>query len=461
MKTAINSISPANTGGKPVNNDALAGLLSKATPAKYPGVFFMLLAFSVMSASIILFLFVDSAIAFLLCLLLYLTIAILEFREKIYSPITISLVVLYIGTNLLNMTDSPYLPYSGLTIFAWLSVLCITLLVMKKPMTTFYTNGLGQMKLHYLISSLWAGGFILSFLAAWLLMPSIWYLIVPFIICASISCTTLYLTFFDKSFITKRDKEFVHADITVKQLVYPSKDYDEYIDFYSYALATEVYESEEKVSTLKESLRDVDTTVSAERVVFGAYHHGKLIGTIGVAFDGDGKPFPFEEDMGLCADPMRKLGRIATIGRFGIAREYRERPEVIRALFKALLELALERDVAFVIAEIFPPRAMVYARLGFTSLYPRSDPKAVVSHPVMGDHLVFFCNISEFLFFRTMDDKINTTFGFFDVLNPYLIERYIKRMTLKHFFASPAHIPWMHTIGSIRHILGIASSRRG
>lgn len=444
-----------------MKEDALTGLLSKGTPAKYPGVFFMLLAFSVMSASIILFLFIESAIAFPLCLLLYLTIAILEFREKIYSPITISLVILYVGTNLLNLSDSPYLPYSGLTIFAWLSVLCVALLAMKKPMTTFYTRGLGQKKLHYLISCLWAGGFIASFFAAWLLMPSIWYLLVPFIICATTSCITLYLTFFDKSFITKRDKEFTHGDFRVKQIVYPSKEYDEYIDFYSLALATDVYESEEMVGTLRESLREVDTVVSAERVVFGAYHKDRLVGTFGVAFDGDGKPFPFEEDMNLCADPMRKLGRIATLGRFGIAKEYRERPEVTRALFKAMLELALERDVAFVMAEIFPPRAMIYARLGFSSLYPRSDPKAVVSHPVMGDHMVFFCNVSEFLFFHTMDDKINATFGFFDVLNPYLIERYIKRMTLKHFFSSPAQIPWMHTLASIRHILGIASSRRG
>lgn len=313
--------------------------------------------------------------------------------------------------------------------------------------------------LHYLISSMWMGAFMLSFLAAWLLMPSLWYLIVPFLICVTVSVSTLYLTFYDKSLITRRAKEFTLGDLTIKQLSYPSKEYDDYIDFFSHALAMEVYESDEKIESLRESLREVDTVVSAERIVFAAYHNDKLVGTIGVAFDGKGKPFPFEEDMDLCADPMRKLGRIATTGRFGIAPEYRERPEVMTGLFKALLELALERDVAFVLAESFPARAMFYARLGFNSMYPRSDPRYVVHHPVMGDHLVFLCNISEFLFFHTMDDKINRTFGFFDVINPLLIERYVKRMTIRHFFSSAAKIPWMHTITSIRYILGISTGR--
>ncbi len=433
---------------------ALEELLSKDTPENFFGVFYMLLSFLGIAANVILVLFVDSAIAFPICFALYAGIAVIEIKNGIYSPVTLSLVGFYVVAYLLYATDDPRLTYAGLGLFAWLSLVCLVCLLIRRPITTFYANGHGAMRFHLIISNIWFGAFVLSFISSFLLMPSVWYLLAPFLICISACLLVVYLSIFDLRFVTRREKEFTLGDYTFRQLSYPSPAYEEYAAFYSNLVALDTFQSPEKAADVRENLRTYDEAKESQKYIFGAYDQNKLVGCIGIATGGKGSAFPFEEKASCSLEALREMGALANVGRLGIAKEYRERTDVLRGLTKAVMDVCLERDVVFMFSEVLAGRYTFHARIGFSPFLPRAHPRHRISCPVFGDWIIFFNNLSHLIFFYRQK-AVAAQFGFSDILNAFLVERWVKRTVLRHVFAKVVDRPWMHTIASVRYLLGI------
>lgn len=442
---------------------ALADLLTKEVPVNYFGVFHMLVAFLGMTASTLMILFVDSMVAFPLCLAIYLGMTAYEAKNGIYSPLSFTLVAAYAVMYGLMLRDSYYLPYVGLGTFALLALMSIVLFAIGRPLTTFYTHEHGSRFFHRLISGIWLGAFALAFLSGWLLMPDLLYLFVPFGICFCTCAFVIYLSFFDTKLITRRQKEYTKGAFTFKQIAYPSKEYDEYIDLYSGILIRDVYGEdkydEEKTLEMKNGIREYDGITSQRKVIFGAYRDGRLIGTMGIALDAKEKPFPIEDVMECSLDPMRKLGKIVVIGRFCIEKQYRATADVIEGLFKSVFEYAVEHDTSFIVAEVLH-NTSAYARLGFESLMPRSDPRFKnLSTPGMGSFQVLINNMAQGMFFAKKE-ALSQSLNMFNDINELLTERWVKRQVVRHAFSARAKRPWMHTMSSLRLQLGLALGRR-
>lgn len=430
----------------------LAGLLTQDTPDDYSVILYMLQAFVGMTICFFLILFVAPSVSFPLCILITAYLAYSEHRQGIHSPVTLSLAALYPVLYILLLTDSEYLPYFGLGVFAWLSIMGFVLLLLKKPMSMTYAKGKGSMRLHYVISIIWQVSWLLSFFSGLLLMPSVWYLIVPFCICLATFFVVIYLSFFDTKLLTRRKKEFTLGEYTFKQLAYPSPEFEEYIDFYALHVANEIFNKPEHYPALRERAHQIDAFEMKERIPFGAYHDGKLVGILAISIPGKGEIFPFEKATGSSFDSVRTMGPICDLGRMVIAKSYRERPDVLRGLLKAVLEVSLERDVVFMVAQVYPNASMFHFRLGFKTLFKRGDPRFTVDFGAIGVVIVFFNNLANTIFFQTQ--KINESTQLGDTVDELLAERWIKRMVVRHAFSRPEKRPWLHTIESIRHLVG-------
>lgn len=437
---------------------AIRELLTRETPEDYTVVLFLLQAFVFTTVTFGLILFVPALYSIPLCFLISAYLACKEFRRKIYSPITISLVLLYPLLYILLLTENPYTAYFGMGVFAWLGIVGLGLLIAKKPLTALYSEGKGDMRLHYLLSSIWVASWILSLITAYVLMPDISYLIAPFCITLATFGIIIYFTFFDTRLLARRQKEFTLGEYTFKQLSYPSREFEEYIDFYAWHISHEVHKKPEGYQVLRDAAHKVDAFDSKDKIPFGAYHNGKLVGSCAITLPAKGELLPVEQQTPVSFAEIRKLGPIADVGRLVIAKGYRERPDVIRGLLKGTLEVALEKDMVFLMSEVFPSGSMFHYRLGFSTLFKRSHPHFTVTFDPVGTVVVFFNNLASTIFIQT--EKINSTTQLGNSINELLAERWIKRQVVKHAFSRPEKLPWMHTIDSIRYLIDFASAKK-
>lgn len=434
------------------------GLLTSETPDDYSAIFLLLQSLIFVAVTFVLILFVPAFYSIPLCFLSAAYMAFVEHKQNIHSPITLSLVVLYPLLYVLLLTESPYAAYFGIGVFAWLTAVGLALLIMKKPLTTLYSAGKGDMRLHYILSSIWVGSWGLSCISAYLLMPDIWYIITPFCITLVTFLVIIYLTFFDRWILIKREKEFTLGEYNFKQLSYPSKEFEEYIDFYAWHISNEVHKKPEGYQVLRDAAHKVDAFDAKGKIPFGAYHNGKLVGICAITLPVKGELLPVEQETPISFADIRKLGPMADVGRLVIAKGYRERPDVLRGLLKGTLEVALEHDMVFLMSEVFPSGSMFHFRLGFTTLFKRSHPNFTVTFDPVGTVVVFFNNLASTIFIQS--EKINSSTQLGNTINEMLAERWIKRQVVKHAFSRKEQLPWLHTIDSIRYLIDLATARK-
>lgn len=436
-----------------VDKQTLVSLLTTETPRDYFIVYYLFISFIGILLSFGCLLFVPAQYATPICFLLTAMVVFIEIRRRIYSPITLSLLVLYPVLYFLLLTDNPYAAYFGMGIFAWLAILGSFLLLIKKPLTFFYTNELDSYYFHYIISVIWVVSWVICFVSAYLLMPSIWYLVVPFAITVLTYVLIIFLAFFDRWIITKRKTEFTIGDLTFKQLYYPSQAFEDYIDFYARHVSAEVHHKPETFQTLRDAVYNADLNETRDKIAIAAYYKGDIVGSCAISFPLKEELLPLEKNLKMSFGPMRKLGNIGDIGRFVIAPEFRARPDIFRGLLKGVLELALERDVAFLVAEVFPSASLFHHRLGFSTLFERSHPNYIIVFETTGRVIPFFSNLANTFFFKI--DKISSATNIDNFVEHLLGVRWVRRQVIRHTFSKPEERPWMHTTESIRYLLGI------
>ena len=439
-------------------SDILRSLLTKEIPEEdYSSTIWVILSLVFVMATFVLILFVPAFYSIPLCFLAAAYMLYAERKRGIRSPIALSLVILYPVLYALLLTNHPYSAYFGLGVYGWMTIVGLTLLLMKKPLTSLYLKN-GNMRLHYILSSIWTGSFALSFSTSYLLMPDTLYLIAPFCITIATFVITFYLTYFDTWLVTRREKVFTQGDIVFKQLSYPSKEFEDFIDFYARHISDEVLKKPENYQELRDAMHKVDTIDSKDKISFGAYHNGTLVGTIALTLPVTGEKHPIEQETPVSFSRIRKVGPIADICRLAIVKGYREQTNVIRGLLKALIEVALERDIVFLTAEVFPAAATFHYRLGLSPLFNRSHPHFTVTFDLMGPVIMFFCNLAATIFLQK--ENINSSLKVVDPINKLLAERWVKRQILRHAFSRIEQKPWMHTLDSIRYLIDLDTEKK-
>jgi hypothetical protein len=415
-------------------------------------VLFMFLSFGNMIVCLGMVLFIQHPAAYAMCALLYATLVATELRFKIKSPVSISMLVLYIGLTILDYQTDQYKGYAGTVVFSWLSLLTSSLLLWKKPFTAFYSSGRGMKQLHYTVSTLWCLTYIFSFMASTLLMPHVSFILVHYILCISCGLLTIFLNFFWFGKRNRFQQSFIIGDFSFRRVNPNSSEFIRFCNFY----AQQIYRpGDDGNGKTEREIFDVVATVECDlgldSYIFIAEHEMRVIGCIRCVVDRQGRPFPLEEDMQLSFDPLRRIGRVLYVGRLAVDPAYRERPDVLNGLFKCFVDLALSKDVSFVVAEGFSHRLPTYLKLGFEILFERSDPRHAIKmshgyicHPV-------YLNFAKLIFHRS--ESAQSKYQFADFINKYLVERWYKRNALSQIFKPSANWPWRFSLKQIRTIL--------
>ena len=415
-------------------------------------VLFMFLSFGNMIVCLGIISFVQHWVAYFICALLYAALVTIELCFQIKSPISISMVVLYLGLTVLDYSTDQYKGYAGIIIFSLMSLLSGLLLLWKKPFTAFYSSGRGMKSLHYTVSALWCAVYLCSLLASILLMPQVSFLIVPYILCISCGLFTIFLNLVWFGRRNEFQSNFIIGDFSFNRIDPSHPDFEHFCRFYAQKIHRPGDDGNEKnVDDLVEIVASVERKLGSFSYIFIATHEKKIIGCIRCVLDQKSCSFPLEEDMQLSFDPLRRIGRVMYLGRLAVDINYRERPDVLTGLFKCFVDLALSKDVSFVVAAGFAHRLPTYFKLGFELLFDRSDsrhaakmPHGYISYPV-------YLNFSRLIFHRR--ESFQSKYKFADFINRFLVERWYKRNALRYVLKPSAFFPWRFDIQQIRSIL--------
>lgn len=432
-------------------------LAERTETARLFPVLFMFLSFGNMIVCLGLISSMHHYIAYVICALLYVGIIAIELKSGIRSPISMSMLLIYLVLAVLDHETDDFKGYAGIIVFSWLTVITATLLLLGKPFTSFYSSGRGMPQLHYSISAIWTSVYFCSLLASILLMPHVLFLIVPYLLCISCGLFTIYLNLVWFGRRNSLQTNFTIGDFTFRRITVDAPEFDRFCRFY----AEQIYRPAEDGNT--RSVEEITASVAVVERELGdsvhmyiAQHRRRIIGCIHCIVDQKGRPFPLERDLQVSLDPLRKMGKLLYVGRLAIDPGFRERPDVLNGLFKCFVDLSLSRDIAFVVAEGFSHRLPTYLKLGFEILFERSDHRfaikmshGYVCHPV-------FLNFSRLIFNRS--ESAQKTYQFSEFINRYLVERWYKRTALRYVFR-PIHIrPWHFSLQEIRACISSISA---
>jgi len=394
---------------------------------------FFFVSLGVMVLTLLLTLFFQSDWGYLLCVGMYATKVYAERRNGITSPLSISILAAYIAMLCASLAGVDYTGYAGAIIFTWLSVVVAVLLAIGRPFTTFYSHGRGLPSLHRVVSYIWLATYLSALAATLALIPNPLFLFVPALICIAGASATVFISFCWFGASNQRQKSFRKGDFDFTQITNAGADFQSFCDFYAQNIANDPRQGsgDKTWQEISSVVRDAETKLGADSVIFVCKHNGAIVGTIRCIVDRPGRPFPTEADIQSSFDPLRKRGRLMAVGRLAIADAYRARPDVMSGLFGGFVDLALEHDVSYVVSAGFTYVLPTYLKLGFAVLFSRADRRnnvrmshGYVTHPVLLDFAELVTSKA---------DPKDMKFGLYEVTNKYIAERWYKRAIVRRF----------------------------
>nr|WP_113869412.1 hypothetical protein [Brenneria salicis]NMN90762.1 hypothetical protein [Brenneria salicis ATCC 15712 = DSM 30166]RBP57722.1 hypothetical protein DES54_1607 [Brenneria salicis ATCC 15712 = DSM 30166]RLM28868.1 hypothetical protein BHG07_16630 [Brenneria salicis ATCC 15712 = DSM 30166] len=390
--------------------------------------------------------FIDLQIALIIAMSCYLFIIVLELKHNIRSPISIFILLMYIVLTSLSFFDVYLGHLTGIIIFTSLAILVGGLLLAGKPFTAFYSPERGLKSLHYANSSIWLLAYLLSLFFSLYFVPEIEFILVPYAICIMAGLITIFFSLVWFGRHNTRKDHFSINNIDFKRV---TENIPEYQAFF---IEKVIADEQRNLLLLDElQLEIADSTIDKNNnvMIFCAYDGEKIVGCIRCVLAGD-SPLPIEHEANLDLQNLKRVGSVLQAGRFSIEEKYRDRPEVITGLFKCLIELALERDICFIVGNAATHRVTMYMRMGFDLLFAPSDPRSQskLSYGTLCTPMVM--NFSNMIIKNS--DKASK-YGFGDYVNPYLLERWYKRAALRFYFKKISNRPWELEVKDIRKLL--------
>lgn len=428
------------------------GLPARANAAAV-GVAFMFISLGAMVLSIVLSLFLPPLVGYPICMVLYGIKIGIERRHGITSPLSISLLMAYMGLLSAELTGHETMGYSGVVIFSWMIVVVGALLVAGRPFTTFYSGGKGLPGVHVTTSVIWLTTYALSLFTTLALMPNALFTVVPIAICLAGGLATLFINFVWCGRSNERQTSFRREDFQFEQISQAGADFKAFCELYAKGIVNDPKQSDgtktwQEVAAVVEA---AERSLGEDSVVFVCKHEGRLVGSIRCVLDRPGRPFPTEADIDSSFDPLRAHGRVCAIGRLTIEESYRGRGEIINGLFAGFVDLALENDVSYVISAGFRHVLPTYMKLGFEFMFDREDPRhgMRMSHGFVTYPVIF--NFAEMVLNRA--NKTEAKFDFYGVTNKYLAERWFKRKVCLRFLHRLIGKSTPQTLDELRSLL--------
>ena len=413
---------------------------------------FMWISLGLMVITILLALFLPSVVGYASCAALYACKLAGERRYGIRSPLTMALLAAYLGLMTAEWRGVDTTGYSGVVLFSWLTVVVGVLLACGRPFTTFYSHGKGVRMLHNTVSVIWLVTYVSALIATLALMPDPLFLFVPAALCLAGGSAMLWVTFVWCGWSNERKKRFENGDLTFRQIDHADHAFVVFCEKYARAIANDPRQGQ-GTKTWEEI---ADVVQSAERqlgehsIVFVCEHQGAIVGSVRCVLDHPVLPLPTERDVDSSFDGLRRYGKLMLIGRLTIDEAYRGRSDILNGLFGSFVDLALERDISFVISAGFTYVLPLYMKLGFEFLYPRRDPRhgvrmshGFVTYPVI-------LNFEQMVLDRAdSDDRYEIKRS----TNMYLAERWFKRAMTRRFARRILKRGNLSDIGAIQEVL--------
>lgn len=401
-------------------------------PSAGVAVAFMFASLGAMVVSIILALLLQSTVGYLLATAMYGAKFAIERRHGITSPLSVSLLSVYVLLAGMSWMDVDFAGYAGVIVMSSMTVVVGGLLAIGRPFSSFYSNGRGLPQVHQAVSWIWLGTYGCAIAATLTLIPHIAFLFVPIGILMTGAVLTLVANFAWCGPGLRRRKHHVVNDLEIVQISQDSLRFEEFCTFYATAIASDPRQSDGRKTRLQiaDTVRAAELALGDDSVIFACLHKGAIVGSIRCVLDRPGRAFPTEREGGFSLDPLRQRGeRLMAVGRLAIAPAMKTRPDVIAHLFGSFVDLALERDITFVLSAGFQHVLPIYRRVGFEHLFASSDPRhgvrmahGFMSYPVL-------LNFGQMIFARVGNDQPKTDLK--STANPYLAERWYKRALVR------------------------------
>lgn len=423
-------------------------------PSAAVAVAFMFVSLGAMVVSIILALLLQSTVGYLLATAMYGVKFAIERRHGITSPLSVALLGVYALLAGMSWMDVDFAGYAGVIVMSSMTVLVGGLLAIGRPFSSFYSNGRGLPQVHRAVSWIWLGTYASAISATLLLIPHIAFLFVPIGILLIGAVLTLVANFWWCGPELRRREQHVVNDLEVIQIDHDSLRFEEFCTFYATAIFNDPRQSDGRKTRMQiaDAVRAAELTLAQDSVIFACLHKGAIVGSIRCVLDRPGRAFPTEVEGGFRLDPLRRRGeRLMAVGRLAIAPAMKMRPDVIEHLFGSFVDLALERDITFVLSAGFSHVLSIYRRVGFNHLFPASDPRygvrmshGFVSHPVL-------LNFRRMIFDRVGNDQPKTDLK--GTANLYLAERWYKRALLRRWIRNALGRTVPESIDEVRALL--------
>lgn len=394
---------------------------------------FMFASMGIMVITLVMTLFFQSEWSYVICAGIYAAKVAAERKYGITSPMSISILMVYLGMLAAALAGVDYTGYAGIIIFTWLFVVVGVLLAIGRPFTTFYSHGLGLPNVHRTVSVLWLTAYGSALVSSIALMPHPMFVVLPALMCMAGGISTVFVSFVWCGKGNERKRSFRRDGFDFRQIVNSGSEFVEVCDFYAKNIANDPHQATEGKpwEEVSAAVQKSELALGKDSVIFVCREGDRIVGSIRCVLDKAGRKFPTEADIDSSFDPLRRFGKLMLVGRLAIDEEYRSRPDVMSGLFGAFVDLALEKDISYVISAGFRQGLPTYLKLGFQMMFDKKDRRhgvrmshGFVTYPVLltFEHMV----LSKA---RAEDMK----FGLYDVANKYIAERWFKRTIVRLF----------------------------
>ncbi len=392
------------------------------------------LEFPVFFITTILFLFFPLQISIFSSVLIYL---LLLYIEKSIGRITPTVILMFFVSLVLLvlflLNYEAVFPYIGSIFYFSLFLLNFILLLVKKPVTMFYSGGKGWRRLHLIVSVIWTMGSFLAGILSLVLMPDISYIVVPFIIIfVCLLMTILFEFFFFPG--QKRRKVFEVDNILFKQ-VSNSREYEDFYDLVSKEIYSTIMLNKNRYISSKSELRNVliesDKKYEKHLLRFVAYKEGVCIGTIYCVLDNKEVGLPIERDTGIKFDNIKKYGKFMEIGHLCIHSKMKFSPQVLIGLLTCVIEYAIENDICFLVNSSYESVVPLYYKIGFEKIV--NSP--IIDKVIGVNVFALILNLSKIIcYYQSLQETFSYISKMREMLNQYLLERYYKRTVIRNIF---------------------------
>jgi len=395
--------------------------------------------FPVFLIIIILFLFFPLNFSIFSSALIY---CFLLFIEKSIGRITPTTVLMFfVNLAVLSLYLFGYehiFPYIGFIFYFSLFLLNFILLLVKKPLTMFYSGGKGYLLLHWVVSTIWTIGSFLAGILSLVLIPDTSYIFVPFIIIFVCFLLTILFEFF---FFPgqKRKKIFVFDKILFKQ-VSTKKEYNDFYDLISKEVYSTIMLNKNRYVNSKSELRNVliksDKQYEKYLLRFVAYKDDVCVGTIYCVLYNKEVGLPIERDVGIKFDYIKKYGKLMEVGHLCVHSKMKFSPSVLIGLLTCVIEYAIENDICFLVNSSYESVVPIYYKIGFEKIVDSPIIDKVIGVNVFA----LVLNLSKIVcYYQSLQEIFSYISKIKGMLNQYLLERYYKRIVLRNIFKKFEH----------------------